>query len=166
MSFTPLPGTGEYINEILDNTVKLEESGLPYKHFVARMGNWYKILLSIGAVIMIALGFPMYFVWEPTVGILCFAIAGLALLLLPTMISYKCYVSKASLKEKFFVLFIKIEKEILWDEIKYKKISVGKNNSITFYDKNKKKLISFDEALVGYYRIVKMAKRSSIIQIK
>ena len=45
MSFTPLPGTGEYINEILDNTVKLEESGLPYKNFVARMGNWYKILM-------------------------------------------------------------------------------------------------------------------------
>lgn len=166
MSITPLPGTGQYINEILDNTVKLEESDLPYKNFVARMGKWYKILLSIGATAMIALGFPMYFLWEPTVGILCFVIAGLALFLLPTMISYRCYVSKTSLTEKYFILFIKIDKEILWDEIKYKKVKVGKNNSITFYNKNKKKLVSFDEALVGYNRIVKMAKRSSIIQIE
>ena len=39
MSFTPLPGTGEYINEILDNTVKLEEADLPRENFVARMGK-------------------------------------------------------------------------------------------------------------------------------
>ena len=166
MSVTPRPGTGQCIYEILDNTVRLEESDLPYKNFVARMGKWYKLLWSIGAAIMIVLGFPMYFVWDSTVGVLCFVMAGLVLSFLPTMISYKCYVSKTSLKEKFFVLFIKIEKEILWDKIKYKKIRVGKNNSITFYDKNKKKLISFDEALVGYNRIVKMAKRSSIIQMK
>ena len=87
MSITPLPGTGKYINEILYNTVKSEESDLPYKNFVARMGKWYKILLSIGAVIMIALGLPIYFRWDTTVGILCFVIAGLALLLLPTMVS-------------------------------------------------------------------------------
>ena len=166
MSVTPRPGTGQCIYEILDNTVRLEESDLPYKNFVARMGKWYKLLWSIGAAIMIVLGFPMYFVWESTVGILCFVMAGLVLSFLPTMISYKCYVSKNSLTEKYFLLFIKIEKEILWDEIKYKKVRVGKNNSITFYDKNKKKLVSFDGALVGYNRIVKMAKRSSIIQIK
>ena len=117
MSVTPLPGTGQCIYEILDNTVKLEESDLPYKNFVARMGKWYKLLWSIGAAIMIVLGFPMYFVWESTVGILCFVMAGLTLLLLPTMISYKCYVSKTSLKEKFFVLFIKIEKEIFWRKL-------------------------------------------------
>ena len=166
MSFVLLPGTGKYINEILDNTVKLEEADLPYKNFVARMGKWYKILLSIGAAAMILLGLPMYFIWEPTVGILCFVIAGLALLILPTMISYKCYVSKTSIKEKYFILFIKIEKEILWEDIKYKKIRIGQNNSITFYNKDKKKLMSFDGALVGYNHIVKMAKRSSIIQIK
>ena len=166
MSITPRPGTGQCIYEILDNTVRLEESDLPYKNFVARMGKCYNVLLSIGAAAMIALGFPMCFVWESTVGILCFVIAGLTLLLLPTMISYKCYVSKTSLTEKYFVLFIKIKKEILWDEIKYKKVRIGKNNSITFYDKNKKKLVFFDGALVGYNRIVKISKRSSIIQIK
>lgn len=115
---------------------------------------------------MVVLGLPMYFVWEPTVGILCYVISALALLILPTMISYKCYVSKTSLKEKYFILFIKIEKEILWEDIKYKKVRTGQNNSITFYNKDKKKLMSFDGALVGYNHIVRMAKQSSIIQIK
>ena len=111
MSFVPLPGTGKYINEILDNTVKLEEADLPYKNFVARMGKWYKMLLSIGAAVMILLGLPMYFIWEPTVGFLCFVIAGLALLILPTMISYKCYVSKRRLKKNTLFFLSRLKKK-------------------------------------------------------
>ena len=85
MTMSFLPGTGKYMNEILDNTVKLEEAELPHKEFVARMGKWYKILLSIVSAISIVLGLPMYIFWEPTVGIICFLIAGLALLILTSM---------------------------------------------------------------------------------
>ena len=36
------------------------------------------------------------------------------------------------------------------------------NKSIKLYDSNRKKLLSFDATIVGFGRIVKMAKRSSI----
>ena len=85
-----------------------------------------------------------------------------ALFILPTIISYRCVVNKIFLKEEYFILFIKFKREVLWDSVKYKKIIIGRNNSIKLYDANRKKLISFDGATVGFGRIVKMAKRSSI----
>ena len=70
--------------------------------------------------------------------------------------------NKISLKEEYFVLFIKVKKDVLWETVKYKKITIGNNNSIKLYDANRKKLMAFDGATVGFGRIMKMAKRSSI----
>ena len=42
----------------------------------------------------------------------------------------------------------------------------GRTNSITFYDAPKKRLLSFDASIVGFKRICKMAKRSSILDFK
>ena len=69
----------------------------------------------------------------------------------------------------FYDVFFKIIKEVEWKDIKFKKLKrdeYGEINTIKFYDENMKKLMSFDKETVGFTRIVKMAKKGSIKEIK
>ena len=70
------------------------------------------------------------------------------------------------MREEYFVLFLKHKKEILWSDVNYKKLTLGRNNSLKLYDKNKKHLISFDGATVGFDRILKLSNRMWIHKIK
>ena len=167
MAYTPTPGMGKLLNEILDDAVKSEELELPYeKELICRMGRIYKILLASGGTLMTLIGIPLCLGESMEVGILCLILATAAWLILPTFISYRCYADKVSIKEEYLILFIKCRKEVLWSDVKYRKIKSGSNESLTLYDKDQKKLISFDGAMVGYNRMLKMAKRSQISQIK
>ena len=66
------------------------------------------------------------------------------------------------LLSKIMLLFKK-KKTVYWRDVKYKKVKMGgRNKSITLYDANKKRLIAFDELIVGFERVVKLAKRSRI----
>ncbi len=161
-----LPNNGKYLGEILDEAVELEDAVMKNDEFIARFGKVYKISLSIAAALMIALGTVMLLSWDTAIGILCFILAGCALLILPTLFSYQCAINKSSLKEKYLILFIQIKKEVFWDDIKYKKVTFGQNSSIIFYDKNKKRIMSFDNSIVGFNKIMKMAKRREICNIK
>ena len=71
----------------------------------------------------------MTFVCHEDVGIIFLVLGIGALLVLPTIISYRCIVNKISLKEEYFVLFIKLKKEVLWDTVKYRKITILNYNS-------------------------------------
>ena len=157
-----MPGVGRAMADYLEASARCEELHLPKGEFVGKMGKAYKIALSIASFVSLLLGTPTTFLWHEDVGIIFLVFGIAALLVLPTIISYRCVVNKISLKEEYFVLFIKLKKEVLWESVKYRKIKMGKNNSIKLYDSNRKKLMSFDGATVGFGRIVKMAKRSSI----
>ena len=161
MSYMP-GGSARALGDLLESYAEREELDLPNGEFVAKMGKAYKIALSIASFVSLAIGIPTTFVWYEEVGIIFLALGIAALLVLPSIISYRCAVNNISLKEEYFILFIKVKKEVLWESVKYRKITIGKNNSIKLYDANRKKLMSFDGATVGFGRIVKMAKRSSI----
>ena len=161
MSYMP-GGSARALTDYLEASAEAEELDLPKGEFVAKMGRAYKIALSIASLVSLAIGIPSTFIWREEVGNIFLVLGIAALLILPTIISYRCVVNKIFLKEEYLILFIKIKKEVLWESVKYKKIIIGRNNSIKLYDANRKKLISFDGATVGFGRIVKMAKRSSI----
>ena len=157
-----MPGVGRAMADYLETSAECEELDLPKGEFIAKMGKAYKIALSIAAFVSLVIGIPTTFIWHEDVGIIFLILGIVALLVLPTIISYRCVVNKIFLKEEYLILFIKFKKEVLWESVKYKKITIGRNNSIKLYDANRKKLISFDRATVGFDRIVKMAKRSSV----
>ncbi len=157
-----MPGLGRAMSDYLEASVASEEFDLPKGEFIAKMGKAYKIALSITSFVSLAVGIPNTFIWHEDVGIIFLVIGIAALLVLPSILSYRCVVNKTVLIEEYFILFIKRKKEILWSDVKYRKIRIGKNNSIKLYDENKKLLISFDNAIVGFNRIIKIAKRCSI----
>ena len=157
-----MPGAGRALSDCLKESAAGEELNLPKGEFVAKMGKGYKIALSVASIVSLAIGIPSIFVWHEEVGIIFLVLGIIALLILPTMISYRCVVNKISFKEEYLILFIKIKREVSWDLVRYRKITTGRNQSIKLYDASGKRLMAFDDAIVGYGRIVKMAKRSSI----
>ncbi len=107
-----------------------------------------------------------YSTQDKDVGLLALALGICLALTLPTNLSYKCTVNKVSIKEEYYLLFVKRQKEILWQDVAYRKVSGGYRNAIRLYDKNKKLLIAFDDTTVGFRRIKKMARRSNIHDLK
>ena len=121
--------------------------------------------MAILSGIAIAIGCPLMFFWD--VAVLFFVLGLCMLLLLPSFLSYKCLINKELIKEEYFILFFKKKKIIYWTDVEYKKGKIsGSNKSITLYDANKKHLISFDELVVGFERVIKLAKRSWIKNFK
>ncbi len=155
MSYNPLA-------ELLDSSTKYEELDLPKGEFIAKIGRAYKIALLIAVFVCLIIGIPSAILWHEDGGYIFLLLGIPAILVLPTFISYRCTVNRISIKEEYLILFFRFKKEVLWESVKYRKIKYGTNSSITLYDINKKRLISFDGATVGFGRILKMAKRSSI----
>ena len=68
---------------------------------------------------------------------------------------------KIAITTKYYVLFVKVSKEVLWKDVEYKVVkrdSNGEPLSIRLYNSKKKRLISFDYSVVGFEKILKMAK--------
>ncbi len=161
-----LSGLCKSMGELLDISAEREGLELPSGEFVAKTGKLYKILLVIATVVTLVIGLPMTFLQKDDVGILFLILGVCAGVLLPTILSYRCVVNKDFLQEEYLIVFVKRKKKILWSDVKYKKIVMARNKSIKLYDINKKCLVSFDGATVGFNRILKLAKRSSIKDIK
>ena len=147
--------------DYLEASARCEELELPKGEFVATYCKSYKKLMAIMSGITIAIGGTLMFFWDVAI---LFLLLGLCLLsLLPTFFSYKCLINKELIQEEYFIK----KKIIYWSDVKYKKAKIsGRNKSITLYDVNKKRLISFDELIVGFERVIKLAKQSSIKDTK
>ena len=160
-------GTRELF-EYFDSDAACEELDLPNGEFVARFGKLYRKYMVIFPSVAICLG--LFILWldieQLDISLIFLTLGGLLLLLAPTFLTYRCTVNKVLLKEEYWILCFKCKKEVLWNDIKYKKLKYGRTNSITFYNANKKRLLSFDASIVGFKRICKMAKRSSILDFK
>ena len=147
--------------DYLEASARCEELELPKGEFVATYCKSYKKLMAIMSGIAIAIGGLLMFFWDVAI---LFLLLGLCLLsLLPTFFSYKCLINKELMEEEYFILFFKKKKIIYWRDVKYKKVKMGRSNkSITLYGANKKRLISFDELIVGFERVNKLTKRIGI----
>ena len=150
-----------FLFDYLESCARCEELELPRGEFIATYCKSFKKLMAILSGIAIAIGCPLMFFWD--VAILFFVLGICLLLLLPTFLSYKCLINKELMEEEYFILFFKKKKIIYWRDVKYKKVKMGRSNkSITLYGANKKRLISFDEFIVGFERVNKLTKRIGI----
>lgn len=153
------------LNNYFELSAECESLDLPHGEFVARNGKAFKRALAITAILAIGIGLLLSLYMDKAVGHLLLVLGVCLALILPTILSYKCTVNKTLLREEYYVLFVKRQKEILWSDVEYKKTIVGKSKSIKLYDKNRKRLIAFDGTTVGFKRIVKLAKCSSIKEL-
>jgi hypothetical protein len=147
--------------EYLEACARCEELELPKGEFVATYCKSFKKLMAILSGIAIGIGCPLMFFWDVAI---LFLFLGLSLLLLlPTFLSYRCLINKELMREEYFVLFFKRKKVIWWTDVKYKKVKISeRNKSITLYNAHQKRLISFDELIVGFERVNKLTKRIGI----
>lgn len=156
----------KFVSQGLGAAVRVEELDLPSGQFAAYVGRSYTCALILTAVIGISLGSALMFLLQDSVAGTAFLSLGVvAVLILPTLLSYRCCVDSDSLKEEYFILFIKRTRQVKWRSICYRKVrtDVGGNLlSVRFFDSNKKKLIAFDSSIVGFTRIMRLAKRKGI----
>ena len=103
-----MPGeTARAMADYLEASAEAEELDLPKGEFVAKTGRAYKIALSIASLVSLAIGIPSTFIWREEVGIIFLVLGIAALLILPTILSYRCVVNEIFLKEEYLILFIK-----------------------------------------------------------
>lgn len=154
--------TSRILSEILNNLRRGEEDNLPAKSFEAAIAKGYKNSLLIIGIAGIGMGYFLSVpISEPEIGIIFGILGVIALLMLPTYFSYRCYIDQSTIKAEYYILCFKIRQQVWWKDIEYKIIkrdSTGDAYSIRFYNRNKKKMISFDYSIVGFDKIVRMAR--------
>lgn len=157
------PGTGRAMHDFWSSSAAIEGLDLPKGEFVMQNCKAYKRTFVIAAAVTNGFGLLMLFLAHVIeVALVAFAFGLCLLLLLPTLLSYRCFVDKTRMQEEYFLLFFKRKKEILWDDVKYRRVSRITYNTLKLYDENKKCLISFETNMVGYDRVLSLAKRSRI----
>ena len=161
-----MPGLGRAMNDLFESSAEGESLDIHSGEFVARNGKAFKVAMIIASMLATVGGSLLYFLLNEEIAIIFLVLGISMLLILPTILTYKCLVNKTVIIEEYFILFFKRTKEIQWSDVKYRKIRIGNNSSIKLYDKNKKHLISFDGVTVGFNRILKLAKRSQIVDLE
>ena len=160
---------GRALMDLLDSKAELEELEADFqsKEFVARMGRAFKIVFSVMVVISVVLGIILFFTVEEWLGSMFFVIGFCGVLVLPSILTWRCTINRELIIEECLILFFKYKKVIAWNDIKYQKLVINDTQKdIVFYNKNKKRLISFDNGIVGFAKIVKLAKRKGIEKYK
>lgn len=161
-----MSGVSRELGSLLELSAEVESFDLPHGEFIAKNGKAFKWLMTIGAIVATGFGLILLSTPNKDVGMLALVLGICLALTLPTNLSYRCTINKVSMKETYYLLFIKRQREIFWQDVKYRKVTGGYRNAIRLYDKNKKMLIAFDGTTVGFRRIVKMAKRGQIQELK
>lgn len=149
--------------QLLNFMAQMEKVSVHDGAFEGRISKGYRITMTLCSILGLSLGAVLLFcLQEIPVGILFFTCGFLILLMLPTYLSYRYYIDENSLTKMYFILCFPKKKSIAWQEISYKKIkrdSQGDMVSIGFYDNRRRKLISFDQSVVGLNEIRKKAKQ-------
>lgn len=149
--------TAEYLN----NRRIGEENQMPTGAFHGRIAKGYRYAMALCAILGVGMALLLWNL-DPTAAAFFGLIGILAAVTLPTFFSYRCYMDRGILRVKYFILFFKVKKEIQWKDVAYKKIkrtADGTATSIRFYDRKRKKLISFDHSVVGLGKIIRMANK-------
>lgn len=153
----------EMLDGVFDSQRKIEENQITSNKFKAVYSKGIKYGMLMATVVLMIISYLLIFVHKQVdIGrTSCFLLL-FPLLLLPTLFSYKCYIDRVSMKEEYFILCFKVKKEVYWKDVSYKlteRDDVGNAISIKLFNSDRKKLISFDKAIVGFDKVVRMAKR-------
>lgn len=150
------------LSGLLNNLRKIEENSISGTSFVGSMAKAYKYGLLMVSIIGIGMGYILVaHIQNYPAGSMFVIIGIIALLLLPTYFSYRCYVDNNTINEKYYILCFKISNKALWKDVKYKQVKRDANGNaytIKLYNINKKKLIRISNEVVGFEKIVKIAK--------
>lgn len=148
---------------LLNFMVQMEKVSVHDGAFEGRTSKEYRITMTLCSILGLSLGAVLLLcLQEIPVGILFFTCGLLILPVLPTFLSYHYYIDETSLTESYFILSVPKKKSIAWKDISYKKIKrdfCGDVLYIGFYDERRRKLISFDQTVVGLNEIAKKAKQ-------
>ena len=162
--------SNQFIYILMNNSRKEEEAQtISTRSFSGSVARINKIVMIALCVIGLGLGsllcFPLSF---PNVGVVLLALGLIVLPALPTYFTYRCFVDAYTLKAEYYILCFKVKKEVLWKDIRYKKVKrdkYGEALSIHLYNTDRKKLISFDCGIVGFDHIVKLVKRKGVLKL-
>lgn len=122
----------------------------------------YKLATAIAACLGLAMtALFILVIKELTLGIIIGTVTAVALGFLPTLFSYRFVMTSTHLSEEYLVLFVKISKKVQLSELKYKRLKkdeTGKATMLHLYNSDKKRVMSFDGAIVGFKKIVSKTK--------
>ena len=154
--------TSRNLSMLLNNLRETEEKSVSGTSFVGFMAKAYKYSLLAASFVSIGMGyFLIAHIQNYPAGSMFLIIGMIALLILPTYFSYRCYVDNNTINEKYYILFFKISKKVYWKDVKYKRVKRDANGNaytIRLYNINKKKLIHISNEVVGFGKIVKITK--------
>ena len=157
----------QYLSKALESSARAEEIDNPS---LGRIGKGYRYGLTVASLCSIVVGCLLVFVVEDIVSGWSFLSVGiLASLLLPSVLTYRCQADRKQIKVSYFVLFLRRSKTVYWRDICYKKIRHGSNGepiSLCLYDSRKKKQFHIDSGVVGFTRILRIAKKKNIPKLK
>jgi hypothetical protein len=155
---------GAFLNE----SRKKEEESLSSKSFVVTIAKGYRYSTLISCIVGLGMWcWLLFWIQDPVAGWAFGSVGILALLVLPTCFSYRCYVDKTMMKESYFLLCFKVNRKVYWKDIEYKKAKRSFNGeplAICLHDKGKKKRISFDYTMVGFGKVLKMTKQVPVLK--
>jgi len=162
--------SNQFIYMLLNGARKDEENRtISTRSFSGSISKIEKIVIVALCVIGLGLGIVLCFpLNSPNAGVVLLALGVIALLGLPTYLSYRCFVDAYTLKAEYYILCFKVKKEVLWKDIRYKKVKrdkYGEALSIHLYNTDRKKLISFDCGIVGFDHIVKLVNRKGVLKL-
>lgn len=154
--------SSRFFVEYLQDARMAEERDLPKGRFCARCSKALRrssvvliVLVGTAGVLQILAGS------EPGVPALFLGMSGLMLLMLPSVLSYRCQVDEQSLREFYLILFIPRRKEVLWRDIHSKKVrrdKLGRPLRIKLYNEKGRRLLTIDSNVVGLGPITRMTK--------
>ena len=153
----------EMLDGVFNSQRKIEENKIDSNKFKAAYSKGLKYGMLVATVALMIISYLLIFVHKQVdIGMgSCFLLL-FPLFLLPTLFSYKCYIDRVSMKEEYFLFCFKLKKEVYWKDVSHKLIGrddAGNAVSIKLFNADRKKLISFDKGIVGFDKVVRMAKR-------
>ncbi len=146
------------ITNAMDTSAENEAAETKNGEIVGGMAYSYKLAMTIAACLGLAMtALFLLLIKEMTLGIIIGTVTAVALGFLPTLFSYRFVLTGTYISEEYYVLFVKVKKTVQLSNLKYKQVKrdeTGKISSLRLYNSDKKRVMGFDGAIVGFKKIV------------
>ena len=101
---------GSNLGSVWELSAQAEETDILDDGFVLRYGKQFKITVLALSIVATIGGIFMFFLIDKALGGLFLALGIAGCLLLPTVYSYRCFVNKIVMIEKYYIVFISIDR--------------------------------------------------------
>ena len=149
----------------IDSRRGQEEQKLSKKKFTARYTSSIRQWSVVLTVIMLLLAAVQVLAGERETAAVILLLTSPMLLLLPTALSYRCEVDGTGLRESWIVLCIPRKKEIMWKDVRSRKVrrdQWGYIISIKLYNEKGRQVFSMGREITGVALICHMAREKGI----